>query len=151
MARLPKKLGFTQKPRHHVFINPRSDAAFTRCPKCDYPTRLRKFPLVVHLAPVNRPAVINKTCRYCIACDLIIIRRLDFDPLVGSLIGRAIDLLEEEPYLPLGTMDREGWKQVSIGLLTTGDLPDIIIPFKNRWNFEPVPRWVKVDGTKNGN
>ncbi len=138
-----KKPTFKQKPCHYVFLNPWSDVAFTKCPKCDQAARLRKFPLVIHLTPINRFAIINKTCRYCLYCDLIIIRRLEFDPLVANLIGRPINLLEDEPYFPMGVVGREVWKQQTTQPLTVGETFDKIIPFKDRWYFKFGPTYVK--------
>lgn len=40
------------KTRHYFFLNPYEDCAFTRCPKCNNKTKIRKFPLVIHI--VNR-------------------------------------------------------------------------------------------------
>ncbi len=40
-----------KKKRHRFFLSPYMDNAFTRCPKCEGKTKLRKFPLVIHIEP----------------------------------------------------------------------------------------------------
>ena len=42
-----------ENTRHYFFLNPYEDAAFTRCPKCETKTMVRKFPLVIHTAQIN--------------------------------------------------------------------------------------------------
>ena len=39
------------KTRHYFFLNPYEDYAFTKCPKCDEKTKVRKFPLAIHIDP----------------------------------------------------------------------------------------------------
>jgi hypothetical protein len=43
----------------------------TQCPQCLGKTRQRKLPLVIHIDPLQLVAL-NKTCRYCPRCDLLI-------------------------------------------------------------------------------
>ena len=45
MAKLPR-LG-KQPPRHTFFLNPYTDARFSKCPKCEGKTRQKKLPLVI--------------------------------------------------------------------------------------------------------
>ena len=58
-----KRLG-KGKPCFAFFLNPYPDQRFTRCPKCEGKTKLRKLPLLIHLQPINLMAL-NKSCRYC--------------------------------------------------------------------------------------
>src|SRR5215218_7671086 len=60
-----------QPPRYRFFLNPYTDARFTTCPQCGEKTRVRKLPLVIHIDPMQLVAL-NKTCRYCPRCDLLI-------------------------------------------------------------------------------
>ncbi len=72
-----------QPPRHYFFLNPYQDARFTSCPKCGGKTKLRKLSLVIH---VEGPILLslNKTCRYCLYCDLLIAHQ---DELEAQLAG----------------------------------------------------------------
>ena len=67
-----------ENTRHYFFLNPYEDAAFTRCPKCETKTLIRKFPLVVHIEP-QQLFILNKKCRFCPRCDLIIARKWSTD------------------------------------------------------------------------
>lgn len=40
-----------KRARHYFFLNPYGDMAFTRCPKCEQKTKIRKYCLVVHMDP----------------------------------------------------------------------------------------------------
>ncbi len=67
-----------QPPQYRFFLNPYQDARFTRCPQCDQPMRQRKLPLVIHIDPMQLLSL-NKTCRYCPHCDLLIAHQDDRD------------------------------------------------------------------------
>src|SRR6266700_5615395 len=60
-----------QPPRYRFFLNPYTDVRFTTCPQCRGKTSQRKLPLVIHIDPMQLVAL-NKTCRYCPRCDLLI-------------------------------------------------------------------------------
>ena len=68
-----KQLG-KQPPRYRYFLNPYQDVRFTTCPQCRTKTRLRKFPLVIHVDPMYT-IILGKTCRYCVNCDLLIVHQ----------------------------------------------------------------------------
>ncbi len=61
-----------QPPRYTFFFNPYTDALFTRCPKCEGKTRQKKLPLVIHIDDWGM-MVLNKTCRHCPGCDLLVV------------------------------------------------------------------------------
>ena len=52
-----------KKTRHYFFLNPYEDCAFTKCPKCDQATKVRKFPLAIHIDP-NQLFFLNKYRRH---------------------------------------------------------------------------------------
>ena len=43
----------TDRDGHRFFLNPYEDMAFTKCPKCEAKTKVRKFPLVIHIEPTQ--------------------------------------------------------------------------------------------------
>jgi len=63
-----------ERRRHYFFLNPYEDAVFTKCPRCHNETKIRKFPLVIHIDP-QQLLLLNKKCRYCDKCDLIIAKK----------------------------------------------------------------------------
>ena len=67
MAKRTKKKSI--KERHRLFLNSYDEYAFTKCPKCDAITKIRKFPLAIHIKP-NQLFPLNKSCKYCPGCDL---------------------------------------------------------------------------------
>jgi hypothetical protein len=107
--RSPKRLG-KQPPRYRFLLNPFRDRRFAICPDCDGRTLLRKVPLIIHVGPRN-PIAINKSCRYCPACDLLIAHQDEIEQQLAALFAkRAPDLIGND-YLVLGTLDRDVWKR----------------------------------------
>ena len=66
----PRRLG-KLPPRYLFILNPYTDARFSKCPRCERPTHLRKFALFILIDDWG-PLVLGKTCRYCTRCELII-------------------------------------------------------------------------------
>jgi len=92
--------------RHYFFLNPYEDAAFTRCPKCEEKTKIRKHCLLIHIEPKHLFSL-NKSCRYCPGCDLIIVKQAELENFLVSICERyAPDIMGNE-YLVIGTMDRK--------------------------------------------
>ena len=80
-----------QPPRYRFFLNPYTDVRFTLCPQCSRRTRARKLPLVIHVEPQDLVAL-NKTCRYCGACDLLIAHQDELTVALGAhLRAKPVD------------------------------------------------------------
>jgi len=84
--RPPKRLG-KQSPRYRFLLNPFRDRRFAVCPNCEGRTLLRKVPLVIHVDPIN-PVAINKSCRYCPACDLLIAHQDEVEQQLAALFSK---------------------------------------------------------------
>lgn len=141
MARRRKQQIGKQPPRFNFFLNPYDDVRFTRCPKCDGKTKLRKLPLVIHVEPTYFLSL-NMTCRYCPYCDLLIAHR---DHLEGLLAGifteRAPEAIGND-YLVIGTEDRKDWQHQMREAADLRGMLETLHDFKNVWTFELAPRWV---------
>ncbi len=126
---------------HDFFLNPYQDAAFTKCPKCEAKTRIRKFPLVIHIEP-DQLFVLNKSCRYCVGCDLIIVRRSEIEAqMIGGFAARRPEIIGNE-FLVFGTLDRKDWRQSQQSNLSQQQAIDRVRIFKNVLNFKPAyPAW----------
>ena len=74
--------------KHYFFLNPYKDCAFTKCPKCDNKTKLRKFPLVIHVEPYQI-FFLNKNCKYCTDCDLIIVKQSKIETLMACQLKKS--------------------------------------------------------------
>lgn len=107
--RSPKRLG-KRPPRYRFLLNPFRDRRFAICPNCDQRTLLRKVPLVVHVDPIN-PVAINKSCRYCPTCDLLIAHQDEVERELAALFSRRTPKLVGNGYLVIGTLDRDVWKR----------------------------------------
>lgn len=105
----PKRLG-KQPARYRFLLNPFRDRRFAVCPNCEQRTLLRKVPLVIHVDPLN-PVAINKSCRYCPACDLLIAHQDEIEQQLAALFANRAPELVGKSYLTLGTLDRDVWKQ----------------------------------------
>ncbi|MHC1623201.1 MAG: hypothetical protein ACXQTR_01255 [Candidatus Methanospirareceae archaeon] len=95
-----------KRARHYFFLNPYDDMAFTRCPKCDGKTKIRKHCLLIHIDPKFLLSL-NKICRYCPNCDLIIVKQAELEGLLAAICEQyAPDIVGNE-YFVFGTMDRK--------------------------------------------
>ncbi len=57
-------------PRYSFVLNPHASERFTRCPRCENTTRVRKIPLVIHIDSVGL-VTLRKTCRLCVVCEAL--------------------------------------------------------------------------------
>jgi len=124
--------------RHYFFLNPYEDAAFTRCPKCESKTLLRKFPLAIHIEP-EQFLVLNKTCRYCTRCDLIIAHKSEVETLMVACIEDKKPEIIGNEYLIIGTMEKRDWRDRD-RIEKAGLAIERIRSFKDIWDFEVIPR-----------
>lgn len=132
----PKK--YFKKDRHYFFLNPYTDSAFTRCPKCDAKTKIRKFCLVIHVEP-RQLISLNKSCRYCPACDLIIAKKEEVEGLLAAICGQKAPEIIGNEYFVFGTMDRKDWKNTLAGKISQQEAIKRSYPFKDVWKFEVRP------------
>lgn len=138
----PKSL----KQRHRFFLNPYIDCAFTKCPKCDTKTKLRKFPLVIHIEP-KQLFLLNKQCKYCPSCDLIIAKKQEIEPLMAATFVQTNPQIVGNNYVVMGTVDKKDWKEGDKNLLSPSEMIGRIYVFKDVWNFEVIPAgWYPNEG-----
>lgn len=127
----------TQKRRHYFFLNPYQDAAFTKCPKCQTKTKIRKFPLVIHIYP-QQLFLLNKKCRYCTRCDLIIAGKSELESLMATAFERLNPQIIGNKYLVMGVVERSDWRENQKGRMSQGQTIERMLVFKDVWNFEPL-------------
>lgn len=142
-GRKPGQFGYLP-PEHKFFLNPHSDARFTRCPKCHRPTKLRKKPLLILIQP-TQPVSLNKTCRYCPSCDILIVHKDELDELLKKICLQLFPPLVGHDYRVVGTMDRKTWKE-GRPITSSDELFQMVHDFKKHVEFEPARYiWVKDD------
>lgn len=126
------------KTRYYFFLNPYKDCAFTKCPKCDSKTRIRKFPLVIHIDP-HQIILLNKKCRYCVKCDLIIAKQSEVESLMIVCLEEINPEVIGNNYITMGVVDRRDWKDGNKGKLDSAETLDRMYFFKDMLKFELVP------------
>jgi len=126
------------KNRYYFFLNPYEDAAFTRCPKCESPTKLRKIALAIHIEP-RQLVFINKLCRYCTKCELIIAKKSKLESLMVSCCERMNPDVVGNDYITVGTVSHKDWLDVKKAAIDNSEAAKHICIFKNILNFELVP------------
>lgn len=126
------------KERHKFFLNTYSDCAFTKCPKCDTKTKVRKFPLVIHIQP-QQLFILNKQCKYCERCDLIIAKKQELESLMTAGFIQSNPKIIGNDYMVMGTVDRKDWKEGNQNAIAPSEMLDRVYVFQDIWDFEVIP------------
>jgi len=131
------------QPRYSFILNPHRDAGFTRCPKCETKTRLRKLPLVIHVEQVGL-VFLGKTCRLCLGCEVLIAHQAEIEQLLSASLGRAVD---SQKFMVLGTLDRQVWRRGLTHALSFDVVKTHMADFKAylRVDFTPAGWYPKED------
>ncbi len=127
----------TTKTRHYFFLNTYDDCAFTKCPKCDSKTKLRKFPLVIHIEP-QQMLFLNKNCKYCLKCDLIIVKKSEIEMHITAQYEKVNPSIIGNKYLVFGTLDRSDWRKYHNTPPPSNEVIEQVYIFKDVLNFEVV-------------
>jgi len=135
MAQLGK-----QPSRYRFFLNPYEDVRFTNCPQCRNKMHQRKLPLFIHINP-RQPLTLNKTCRYCLNCDLLIAHRNEIEDLLTRIFTTYQPEIVGNDYLVIGTLDRAEWKRIAQNQLPLQDTLEALHDFKEVVTFKPVGGW----------
>ncbi|MHB9070242.1 MAG: hypothetical protein ACYC54_07715 [Sedimentisphaerales bacterium] len=137
-----------QQTKHYFFLNPYKDSSFSKCPKCGKKTKLRKFPLVIHIEP-NQFFVLNKICKYCPECDLIITKKLEIETLMAGRFEKVVPSVVGNKYVVFGTLDKNQWLKYSKTPTDPSEVVNQVYIFKDVLKFELAPRgWYKDDSLK---
>jgi len=127
----------SERRKHYFFLNPYGDAAFTKCPKCENNTKIRKFPLVIHIDP-QQLLLLNKKCRYCVKCDLIITKKSELESLIAFCFEESRPEIVGNNYLVMGVAERRDWLEGKKGEMLQGETIERMFVFKDVLNFELV-------------
>jgi hypothetical protein len=127
-----------RKERHRFFLNPYSDCAFTKFSKCDTKTKIRKFSLVIHIKP-QQLFILNKQCKYCENCDLIITKKQEIETLMAAGFSQSNPKIIGNDYLVMGTVDRKDWKEGTQNSLSPSEMLERIYVFQDIWDFKVIP------------
>jgi hypothetical protein len=131
-----------QPPRYRFFLNPYTDVRFTNCPQCGKKMRQRKLPLAIHIDPMHLIAL-NKTCRYCPTCDLLIAHQDEIEAFLAAFFGEQRPEIVGNDYLVVGTEDRADWRRGMETPLSIEEALACLHDFAEVVRFEPAPRWTR--------
>jgi hypothetical protein len=137
---MTKKQGRTSKTkdmkkRHYFLLNPYEGCAFTRCPKCNNKTKVRKFSLVIHIDP-RQMLLLNKQCKYCPSCDLIIVKEEGLKQLMVASIDQVRPAIVGNDYLVMGTVERKDWRESNQKQMEPTEIIKRMYVFKDVWNLK---------------
>lgn len=132
-------------PRYDFTLNPHSDYRATRCPRCDRPTTLRKFALMIHVDPQQLIAL-GKTCRYCPKDELIIAHQDELEALLAELFTQYDPSVIGNDYLVIGTVEHQAWREGLTTQKTTAEMFEHLADFKSYRKIESQPGgWVPAE------
>jgi hypothetical protein len=90
--------------------------------------------------PLN-PVALNKTCRYCPACDLLIAHQDELEAqLAASFAARNPELIGND-YRVIGTLDRPDWRRGTKTPLPIQETVALLHDFTAVLRFELVGGW----------
>jgi hypothetical protein len=126
-----------ERRKHYFFLNPYEDAAFTKCPQCGENTKIRKFPLAINIDP-EQLLLLNKKCRYCVKCDLIIAKKSELESLMVASFEQSKPEIIGNDYFVIGVAERKDWLEGKQGKVPQSETIERILVFKDLLSFEPV-------------
>ena len=129
---MTNRLG-ARPPRYAFILNPHTDSRFTRCPRCETKTNVRKVPLVVHVEGFGL-ALVGKTCQLCLRCDTLVAHKADLDNVIGTIVD-----IPSPKYLVLGTIDRGAYRRGLLGGASLDDVKEHMADFKSHWKVDVTP------------
>jgi hypothetical protein len=129
-------------PRYAFVLNPHTDTKFTKCPRCETKTNLRKVSLVIHVEGFGM-VILGKTCRVCLRCETLIAHEAEIDRLLSAVVKDP-----RPDYFVLGTADRSTYRQGLTGGTSLDELMAHTADFKSYWKVEVTPAgWYPKPGT----
>lgn len=142
-----KRRAKTQKGRYYFYLNPYNEHGYScsKCPKCEGKTRYKKIPLAIILEKGRVILNLNKTCRYCPYCELLIAKKCEIEDFIKQF--KEVYGTDIEDYFVLGTLDKSEFnKSNGIGIVIDKESEktfNAITPFKDQWGFEYAGGWIK--------
>ncbi len=101
---------------------------------------------MIHVDPMYMLSL-NKTCRYCPHCDLLIAHQDDLEHFLASFFIEHQPEVVGNDYLVLGTTDKSVWKEGMHQQMTMEDMLEELHDFKEVVTFKVTGGWMQ-DKTK---
>jgi Zn-finger nucleic acid-binding protein len=129
--------------KYKFYLNPHFEYKWTKCPNCDDPTRVRKFCLVNHYKEkanqFHQLLSINKSCKYCPKCDLIICQKIELEKILSNLLEGNKIIFNQANYSIFGTMEKKDWLMVQQKNMNPREVLNLTSQFKDILDFEIRP------------
>lgn len=132
-----------QQPRHYFWLNPYREMAFTRCPKCERKTRVRKKRLAIDV--LNKTLLLaNVINKYCPKCDLIITSQEKIENMLNQLTFSDKRSIRQDDYFIFGTIERTNYNKCMNQGAYQSDGIKLVNPFIDKLHFKIRPAgWYK--------
>ena len=85
--------------------------------------------------------MLNKTCRYCPNCDLLIAHQDEIEDILVRAFTKLNPEIVGNDYLVIGTVERATWKRTMQNQLPTQVTLDALHDFKEVVSFKPTGGW----------
>jgi hypothetical protein len=132
-------------PMYRFILNPYAEARFSTCPNCEGKTLIRKVPLFIHVQP-HYPTTINKHCRYCPKCDILIVHQDELEQMLTLTYEKQKPEIIGNEYLVLGTLEPSSWRKRDKEPLVINNVLDHVHDFKERLDVKYTPaHWGPAD------
>jgi len=129
-------------PCYRFFLNPYQDMRWTKCPQCENKMHQRKLPLVIHIDPMVMLSL-NKTCRYCPHCDLLIAHQDDLEHILARIFSEQNPEIVGNDYLVVGTMDKKIWKSETQQQGSIQNILSVLHDFTEVVTFKVTGGWMR--------
>jgi Zn-finger nucleic acid-binding protein len=96
--------------------------------------------LFIHLEPAAM-LVLNKTCRYCPRCDLLIAHRGDLEDLMARFFAAHNPKILGHDYIVIGTVNRAAWRRGRGQPMEPREMLNYLNEFKKVVRFELIGGW----------
>ena len=137
-------------PMYRFILNPHTDVRFSTCPNCEGKMLVRKVPLFIHVQP-HYPTTINKDCRYCPKCDILIVHQDELEHMLALTYEKRQPEIIGNEYLVLGTLEPSSWRKRDKEPLLMENVLDHVHDFKERLDVKYTPAyWDPVDKRRDG-
>src|SRR5216684_2759606 len=96
--------------------------------------------LVIHVDALGL-VLLRKTCRLCVACEMLIAHEAEMAALIDGLRSHRVGARE---YVVLGTLDTRTWRRGFSGSVTVAEVTDTMADFKAYMRVDITPRhWTR--------
>ena len=85
--------------------------------------------------------ILNKACRFCPSCDLLIAHQDEIEGHLALLFAEIAPQVIGNDYLVVGTVERKDWRRGLAEPLNNEELIQSLHDFKDYVRFTPAPRW----------